>query len=60
MKYPHLIMLAALVAVALVCTFSLNSYYVFVLANVALITIVGVGLNILLGLSGQILSLIHI
>ncbi|KYZ85756.1 ABC transporter [Alcanivorax sp. KX64203] len=54
MKYPHLIMLAALVAVALVCTFSLNSYYVFVLANVALITIVGVGLNILLGLSGQI------
>ncbi|MCC4307467.1 branched-chain amino acid ABC transporter ATP-binding protein/permease [Alcanivorax marinus] len=45
--------LAVLVA-ALVMVFFLNSYYVYVLANVALIAIVGVGLNVLLGLTGQI------
>lgn len=32
----------------------LNPYYVFVLANVALLAIVGIGLNVLMGLSGQI------
>ena len=31
-----------------------NSYYVFVLANVALLAIVGIGLNVLLGLTGQV------
>ena len=31
-----------------------NSYYVFVLANVALTAIVGIGLNVLLGLTGQV------
>ncbi|MFP1677283.1 ATP-binding cassette domain-containing protein [Alloalcanivorax sp. C16-2] len=45
--------LVVLVA-ALVMVFSLNSYYVYVLANVALIAIVGVGLNVLIGLTGQI------
>ena len=31
-----------------------NGYYVFVLANVALMAIVGVGLNVLIGLTGQV------
>ncbi len=39
-------------ALALACT--LNNYYVFVLANVALLAITGIGLNLLIGLSGQI------
>ncbi|WP_404976896.1 MULTISPECIES: ATP-binding cassette domain-containing protein [unclassified Acidovorax] len=33
---------------------TVNGYYVFVLANVALLAIVGIGLNVLLGLSGQV------
>jgi branched-chain amino acid transport system ATP-binding protein len=33
---------------------SLNGYWVFVLAQVALLAIVGVGLNVLLGLTGQV------
>ncbi len=33
---------------------SLNGYWVFVLAQVALLTLVGVGLNVLLGLTGQV------
>ncbi|MDB5572758.1 MAG: urtE [Hyphomicrobiales bacterium] len=32
---------------------TLNGYYVFVLANVALFALVGVGMNVLIGLSGQ-------
>lgn len=32
----------------------LNGYYVYVLANIALMAIVGVGLNVLLGLTGQV------
>jgi branched-chain amino acid transport system ATP-binding protein len=36
-----------------------NGYYVFVLANVALFAIVGIGLNVLQGLSGQV-SLGHV
>jgi branched-chain amino acid transport system ATP-binding protein len=45
-------MLAILASVALAV--SLNGYYVFVLANVALLAIVGIGLNVLIGLSGQV------
>ncbi len=47
--------LAALgaVVVALVLAGVLDSYYAFVLGQIALLTIVGVGLNILVGLSGQ-------
>ncbi|OZI39165.1 ABC transporter [Bordetella genomosp. 1] len=45
---------AALVSLALVLALTLNSYYVFVLANIALIAIVGIGLNVLLGLTGQV------
>jgi ABC-type branched-subunit amino acid transport system ATPase component/ABC-type branched-subunit amino acid transport system permease subunit len=33
---------------------TLNGYWVFVLANVALLAIVGVGLNVLVGLTGQV------
>jgi len=33
---------------------TLNNYYVFVLANVALLAMIGIGLNILIGLSGQV------
>ncbi|MDB5508490.1 MAG: urtE [Hyphomicrobiales bacterium] len=33
---------------------TLNGYYVFVIANVALLAVVGVGMNELIGLSGQI------
>lgn len=43
---------AAALGIALALT--LNSYYVFVLANIALIAIVGIGLNVLLGLTGQV------
>lgn len=32
---------------------TLNGYWVFVLANVALLAVVGVGLNVLVGLTGQ-------
>ncbi|MDQ2139617.1 branched-chain amino acid ABC transporter ATP-binding protein/permease [Alcaligenaceae bacterium B3P038] len=45
---------AAVVALAVMLTLTVNSYYVFVLANVALIAIVGIGLNVLLGLTGQV------
>ncbi|ANN70183.1 branched-chain amino acid ABC transporter ATP-binding protein/permease [Bordetella bronchialis] len=46
---------AVLVAVlCMVLAATLNSYYVFVIANVALIAIVGIGLNVLLGLAGQV------
>ncbi|WP_233236137.1 branched-chain amino acid ABC transporter ATP-binding protein/permease [Bordetella sp. LUAb4] len=44
----------AVAAAALVLAFTLNSYYVFVLAQIALLAIVGVGLNVLLGLTGQV------
>lgn len=47
---------ATLIAFAVMGGFvlSLNSYYVFVLANMALLAIVGIGLNVLLGLTGQV------
>ncbi|HSW24016.1 MAG TPA: ATP-binding cassette domain-containing protein, partial [Burkholderiaceae bacterium] len=41
-----------LVCAALALT--LNGYWVFVLANVALLALVGIGLNVLLGLTGQV------
>ncbi|MEC5386628.1 branched-chain amino acid ABC transporter ATP-binding protein/permease [Uliginosibacterium sp. H3] len=42
------------VTLALVLAATLNGYYVFVLANVALLAIVGIGLNVLMGMSGQV------
>ena len=44
----------ALLAAGAVLALTLNGYWVFVLANVALLAIVGIGLNVLLGLSGQV------
>ena len=41
------------VVLGVVLAASVNGYYVFVLANVALLAIVGIGLNVLIGLSGQ-------
>ncbi|WP_298932493.1 branched-chain amino acid ABC transporter ATP-binding protein/permease [uncultured Ramlibacter sp.] len=46
--------LAVLVLAALALLTKVNGYYVFVIANVALLVAVGVGLNVLLGLSGQV------
>ncbi len=37
-----------------VLALTVNGYWVFVLANVALLALVGIGLNVLLGLSGQV------
>ena len=47
---------AALALLALACwlALTLNSYYVFVIATIALTAIVGIGLNVLLGLTGQV------
>ena len=39
---------------AFLFTASANSYYVFVMATLALTAIVGIGLNVLLGLAGQV------
>ena len=49
----------AVLAAACVVALQVNSYYVFVLANVALLAIAGIGLNVLLGLTGQV-SLGHV
>ena len=49
--------LAAYLAVfiaALAFTAGANNYYVFIMATLALTAIVGVGLNVLLGLTGQV------
>jgi ABC-type branched-subunit amino acid transport system ATPase component/ABC-type branched-subunit amino acid transport system permease subunit len=47
-------LLAAAFIAAFVFTLQANSYYVFIMATLALTAIVGVGLNVLLGLSGQV------
>ena len=46
--------LAALFVVAAAFTATANSYYVFVMATLALTLLVGVGLNVLIGLTGQV------
>ena len=43
-----------LLAVGCALAFVVNGYWVFVLANVALLAIVGIGLNVLIGLTGQV------
>ncbi|MDB5758326.1 MAG: transporter, partial [Burkholderia sp.] len=47
---------APLAVLVLACGLALylNSYYVFVIATIALTAIVGIGLNVLLGLTGQV------
>ncbi|SIT21243.1 branched-chain amino acid ABC transporter ATP-binding protein/permease [Achromobacter sp. MFA1 R4] len=44
---------ALLAAAALALAATVNGYYVFVLGNVALLALAGIGLNVLLGLTGQ-------
>ncbi|CAB3829759.1 branched-chain amino acid ABC transporter ATP-binding protein/permease [Achromobacter animicus] len=44
---------ALLAAAALMLAATVNGYYVFVLGNVALLALAGIGLNVLLGLTGQ-------
>src|SRR5882672_4084890 len=54
MKYLSFVILAAAFLSALLFTSQANSYYVFVMATLALTAITGIGLNILLGLTGQV------
>jgi ABC-type branched-subunit amino acid transport system ATPase component/ABC-type branched-subunit amino acid transport system permease subunit len=49
---PGLLAIAFLAA--FVFTASANSYYVFIMATLALTAVVGIGLNVLLGLAGQV------
>ena len=53
MRWPALVALALAMAAGVALAATVNGYYVFVLANVALLAIVGIGLNVLLGLTGQ-------
>jgi branched-chain amino acid transport system ATP-binding protein len=48
------VLLAAAFAAAFLFTMQANSYYVFIMATLALTALVGVGLNVLLGLAGQV------
>ena len=50
---PTLAVAAALIA-ALIFAKTANGYYVFILATMALYAMVGIGLNILIGLTGQV------
>ena len=54
MKRLPVVILALAFAGALGFTWFANSYYVFVMATLALTAIVGIGLNVLLGLTGQV------
>ena len=54
MRWPALIGLVLLMAAGVALAATVNGYYVFVLANVALFAIVGIGLNVLVGLTGQV------
>ncbi|MFN3570424.1 MAG: ATP-binding cassette domain-containing protein [Polaromonas sp.] len=51
---PAVAVLAVLMLGALGLAWTVNGYFVYVLANVALLAIVGIGLNVLLGLTGQV------
>jgi ABC-type branched-subunit amino acid transport system ATPase component/ABC-type branched-subunit amino acid transport system permease subunit len=59
MKALPVATLAGSFAAALAFTWVANDYYVFVMATLAITAIVGIGLNILLGLAGQV-SLGHV
>jgi ABC-type branched-subunit amino acid transport system ATPase component/ABC-type branched-subunit amino acid transport system permease subunit len=54
MKHLPALLYGLVFAAALLFTATANSYYVFVMATMALTAIVGIGLNILLGLTGQV------
>ncbi|WP_280814826.1 branched-chain amino acid ABC transporter ATP-binding protein/permease [Variovorax sp. TBS-050B] len=53
LRWPAVVALVAAMGAGVALAASVNGYYVFVLANVALLAIVGIGLNVLLGLTGQ-------
>ena len=50
----RLALYAAAFVAAFLFTWQANSYYVFIMATLALTAIAGIGLNILLGLAGQV------
>ena len=54
MRVLPFLAIGAVFAAALAFTAVANSYYVFVMATLALTAIVGIGLNVLLGLTGQV------
>ena len=54
MRALPFVAIGAVFVAALAFTAVANSYYVFVMATMALTAIVGIGLNVLLGLTGQV------
>ncbi len=54
MRFVPWILFAVAFAAALAFTATANSYYVFVMATLALTAVTGIGLNVLLGLTGQV------
>jgi ABC-type branched-subunit amino acid transport system ATPase component/ABC-type branched-subunit amino acid transport system permease subunit len=54
MKWLPWLALAAAFGAAAAFTAVSNSYYVFIMATLALTAVVGIGLNVLLGLTGQV------
>lgn len=52
-RISSLLPVLAAIAVAMAAAALVNSYYAFVLGQIALLAIVGIGLNVLIGLSGQ-------
>jgi branched-chain amino acid transport system ATP-binding protein len=53
-KPLQLILAVLLLGAGAAMAMTLNNYYVYVIANVALLAIVGIGLNVLIGLTGQV------
>ncbi len=54
MKYFYLFLYLMIFSIFFIFTCYANSYYVFIMATLALTAISGIGLNILLGLAGQV------
>ncbi len=54
MRFVPWVLFLAAFAAALAFTATANSYYVFVMATLALTAVTGIGLNVLLGLTGQV------
>ncbi|MBU0587397.1 MAG: ATP-binding cassette domain-containing protein [Gammaproteobacteria bacterium] len=53
-KPLQLVLAVLLLGAGAAMALTLNNYYVYVIANVALLAIVGIGLNVLIGLTGQV------
>ena len=49
-----LVLLSGALVAAIAFTATANSYYVFIMATLALTAVAGIGLNVLLGLAGQV------